>query len=287
VHARVKHVASLVAVGIAAVAFACVRPLPHQICSIGEIESLPAPPGADVDAYADDCNACLETPCCDTIGFCDGDCRARVKHAHACILQEGRRNAASREPGCLIDAGVRTDDAAAGAYECMRSTCGERCGLPVCTVNPALDLFINAPCDRCAASHCCAELNTCAADRGCKLLSNCISACGSLLGNLAGFVNEMTVDGLLRDICAGKGRGILAGVDPGSSDAGGDCVVSCLNEFLPQDDTDGGDLALTPGCLGFAAVACIVHSGCTECAGDAAAPDAAGGARDAGASDGG
>ncbi|HEY8075506.1 MAG TPA: hypothetical protein VIF62_15385 [Labilithrix sp.] len=243
------------AILIAAGVVACLEQLPRtptRVCAIDEVQALPA---AGFAQTADGCTSCLETPCCDTIGNCDDNCRKSVRAAHACVLDAGPLHEAQQEQACIVDSGISDAAAATNAYRCMRDTCGEACALPVCKVDPSYGLFVDLSCDQCLSSSCCPQIDACAKDRGCKLLTDCIvQKCKSLFGTRTSLLTNETIPMVRNAVCNNEPL-------PPDADGGLDCVESCFNDVI----ADGGAVpnqGPTSGCIGFEIVACAVAADC-------------------------
>ncbi len=254
---RAAIAVSLVAVAIGLVALAtdtACSSVPNQFCRGRDINRK-----GGADSPDRDCTVCVEEQCCDLVGECQGtDCATKVAGAHACVLDAGR-GAGAAEPGCtdpLNDAPSRD------TYQCMRSRCGERCGLPVCKLDPLVPRLGDVDCDRCFAGSCCPEMNACAKNRSCLLALECIiTKCRDQLGrNLTRAAHPAAVD-LATRACAADD----AGPPPGA----GDCVSECIGEFA----AGGTEEAAEGRCLAAKVNECGAD---VEC-GDECAPEADGG----------
>jgi hypothetical protein len=226
--------------------------------------------GGNTDA---DCNSCLETNCCQEVGRCERtpDCSKLVSSVHMCVLDAGLLGA-KEETKCAETLDLKGIAPAEDAYRCMRDSCGNQCGLPVCKVDPAAVLLQTPPCDACFASSCCSQLNGCYANRACKLTLECIvNTCGAELG--VGLLSPQFEipdgggDAAALDICSDAG-------DPNGPNAPA-CVRKCLCDFK---DNDQGlaprDTAQRPPMLALAVYTCGQQAGCgASCPGptDAAA----------------
>jgi len=230
--------AVVAALGTLAVVFSCKTfDLPDEICDPAPLKG----PLATALTSSAECTRCVEDSCCDTVGACQNKARCFeiVTSVHECVLRNGREGAAA-EAECAKDGGLDRDAAgeADSTYRCMRDRCGAPCGLPVCRVDPAATLILNAPCDRCFSSSCCPELNRCYGSRACKLSLECITnECGASLATSL-FDDQNLAAALIRD-------GGLANIDLlCSDDAGGSprgdggapgCVRACLCRFADHD----------------------------------------------------
>jgi hypothetical protein len=234
---------------------ACTRALPGQICTPAEVVAdVPSP--TDIDASKTDCTSCIETPCCDDIGPCDVGCRTKVRNAHACVLDAGRLGAAAAENRCVAEAGVGAIGSPENnAYGCMRRTCGETCGLPVCQVDRSFGQFLNKECDECLSRSCCAEINFCGQDRLCKILLDCaVQNCKSLFGKRTAAITPQQLAFAGAAICNGQQ---LAPLD----DGGDDCVQKCFAASVTSDVPPGPS---SPGCIGFGVVSCAFRADCQK-----------------------
>ncbi len=243
--------------------------LPNETCDPSHFHG-GMPTGGNTDA---DCNSCLETNCCQEVGRCERTtaCSELVSSVHTCVLDAGLLGA-NRETACAETRHLGATAPADDAYRCMRDSCGNQCGLPVCKVDPAAVLLQTPPCDACFASSCCSQLNGCYANRACKLTLECIvNTCGSELGvGLSGprfEVPDGGGDAAAFDICGDAG-------DPNGPNAP-PCVRKCLCDFK---DNDQGlaprDDAQRPPLLALAVYVCGQQAGCgASCPGptDAAA----------------
>ena len=220
-----------IAVGLAvAASSSCTFNLPSDTCDPTKLHGGPLMGPVSGDSV---CNRCLEDQCCEKVGNCDHAtrCMDTVSAVHACVIDAGRMGAQS-EDGCAMHEMLGQSPAADQTYRCMRDSCGNECGLPVCKVDPAARVIQSAGCDRCIASSCCSELNACYANRACKLMIECIvNDCGRQLG-----------EGLLEDPLQGPlDAGDVAAFDacaPPSAVNGAHappCVGSCLCEYMFND----------------------------------------------------
>jgi len=179
------------------------------------------------------CNRCLEDHCCEQVGTCQhvNGCKETVSAVHACVRGADLKGA-QKEESCAEGQMLAQTPAADGAYRCMRDSCGNECGLPVCKVDPAAVLIQTASCDACFASSCCSELNACYKSRACKLTIECIvNECGPELGAslLAGDMlgGPAGGDAAAFDICAEP----TAANGPHAPA----CVSKCLCAFKDND----------------------------------------------------
>jgi hypothetical protein len=245
------------ALGLVA-AFSCKTfDLPNQTCDPSHLHG-----GMLSGDLTGACNRCLEDHCCDEVGTCEhtDHCTAQVSLIHACVLEAGPAGAREEE-ACASRQTLVSRTPADDAYRCMRDSCGNECGLPVCRVDPAALLIQTADCDGCFASSCCGQLNACYASRACKLTVECIiKECGGELGaSLAGAPIEFPDGGIDADAfdpCASPGA-------PNGAPAAPSCVRKCLCEFK---DNDQGlrprDDAQRPPLLALAVYVCGQKAGC-------------------------
>ena len=222
------------------------------------------------------CNRCLEDRCCEQVGTCErtNGCTELVSSVHACVLDAGLAGAQD-EKACAEEQMLAQTPPADDAYRCMRDSCGNECGLPVCKVDPAALLIQTADCDSCFSSSCCSELNACYASRACKLTVECIvRECGTELGaSLSGTPIDFPdggTDAAAFDICA------EAGAPNGPQ--GPACVRKCLCEFKDNDQgLPPRDDAQRPPLLALAVYVCGQKAGCgTACSKSADASSEAG-----------
>jgi len=221
---------------------------------------------ARTDPEAATCTDCLElSSSCDDVGRCEDEngCTAAVRSAHECILRAGPL-AARDEEACLEDAGVVPATNAARAYDTMRTRCGTECLLPVCQVDRAAQLVVNAACDKCVTGACCERMNECYGNRTCKLMFECIETrCADRLFERAG---------------AAPGDPCVDEVPP--VDAGRDCVFACIAEFSEHTQRRREERTKSPECLAFRIQQCAAAAGCVGAcsptpasASDASPPD--------------
>lgn len=207
---------------------------PAEICSPASQLETTAPGHQDGT-----CTRCLEDNCCDKVGVCERkeNCSGAVSKTYDCVLKQGV-HAAREETNCAVDGGVTTISEANDVYRCMRDSCGDPCGLPICRVDPSVVLFRNADCDGCFASSCCTDLNKCYGNRACKLSIECIvQECGAELGKsliadrpaiLAGTNMPPADAGDLPDFC---------GATAPTNFAAPECVRQCLCKY--RNDEQG------------------------------------------------
>lgn len=197
-----------------------------------------------------DCTVCIEEQCCDLIGDCQGtDCANQVASAHACVLDAGR-GAGAAEPGCTSSLVLATSKE---TYSCMRGKCGDRCGLPVCTLDPLVPPVGDIECDRCFSASCCAEVNACAKNRSCLLTLDCIiDRCGSELARLLTKDAQPLAAHLVEATCNAD-----AGV---AIDRTQNCFASCIEDFAPP----GTDESAEGRCLAARAYECGADVACGE-----------------------
>ena len=280
--ARSRSSVIVVAIGLAvAAAFSCKTfNLPSDTCDPTQLH------GGMLSGDLSDstCNRCLEDHCCEQVGNCGhaNGCQETVSAVHACVI-DAKLMGAQREDRCARDHMLEQSPAADQAYRCMRDSCGNECGLPVCKVDPAAVLIQTPSCDACFSSSCCSELNACYANRACKLTIECIvNECGPQLGAslLAGTVSSAPLN-------AGGGDGDAAGFDVCAPEAAPNgphapaCVSKCLCDYKFNDPGLAPDSdAQRPALLALAVYVCAQEAECgKECphdldAGGDAAPDA-------------
>jgi hypothetical protein len=182
------------------------------------------------------CTECVENRCCDLVGDCqDSACAGEVASTHACVLEAGRAGAAD-EPRCLE--GLHSPQGR-DTYSCMRSECGEACGLPVCRLAPLVPRMGTVECDGCFAQACCAEMNACSENRSCLLALQCIAErCrGDFEKNLTRARHDLML-WFVASSCPGAPWPPEAyGVDPASLPD--DCFMKCADELAPAGTPDG------------------------------------------------
>lgn len=221
----------VVAIAIALLAaFSCKTfDLPNETCDPSHLH------GGKLSGDLTDsaCNRCLEDQCCEQVGTCErtNGCTDLVSSVHTCVIDAGLLGA-QEEKACAQGRKLAQTPPADDAYRCMRDSCGNECGLPVCKVDPAALLIQTADCDGCFSSSCCSELNACYASRACKLTVECIIRdCGTELGaSLSGVPLEFPdagSDAAAFDACAEAGA--PNGPQPPQ------CVRNCLCEFRDND----------------------------------------------------
>jgi hypothetical protein len=196
--------------------------------------------------------------CCDDVGRCDDDpaCVTAFQATHACVLEGG----APQEARCR---GNLTNDDSRQLYECMRTNCGPSCGVPSCTIDPAVTLIENPGCDRCIGSACCQEINGCYGNRACKLVIQCITDhCPNSFGPALTALGEIPLDAIeaaRQAVCAGHAPGVP--ISP--------CFARCLDDFAPA--ADGGTVDDQQAlCLSFGVYACGARY---QCGPSCVAPD--------------
>lgn len=198
------------------------------------------------------CTECVEQQCCDLLGECQGtDCAKNVAGAHACVLDAGR-GAGAAEPTCTAS----LKDTSRDTYQCMRGKCGERCGLPVCKLDPLVPRLGDVDCDRCFAGSCCPEMNACAKNRSCLLALECI---------LTRCTNELAT-GLTQEAhpaAAALAKTACEPDDSGPPAGRGGCFEQCIQEFA----AGGTEEAAEGRCLAARVNECGADVGCgDECA---------------------
>lgn len=258
--------AVVAALGSIAIAFSCKTfDLPDEICDPRALGG----PNLALLSTAAACTRCVEDSCCDAVGACQNKARCFeiVRTVHECTLDAGRAGATA-ETECAKDGGLDRDGGAEAddTYRCMRHRCGAQCGLPVCRVDPAAGLILNARCDQCFSSSCCPELNRCYGSRACKLALECITnECGAAL---ASDLDEGTLGGIGGAFDAATPRMLASICDdagPPRGDAGGPprCVRGCLCKFANHDPgLDPLDPEAKPFALGESVYRCAVAASC-------------------------
>jgi hypothetical protein len=262
---RGKAAATLVALGIAglygasahqgpvaASVIAACNTLPNGTCYGDKLNAYVSSPDGGPDQ---DCTTCLQGPkCCDVVGACDEDlaCVLSFQATHACVV-DGGASAESRCKGTLIN------DKSRAAYDCMRTSCGPRCGVPSCTIDKEITLLANPDCDRCMTGSCCQPINDCYGNRQCKLALQCITqTCTDTLGQQMGALGAQpgaAIEATTQAICTG------APLPPGVDDAGA-CIKKCLDDFAPEKDKGGTNDDLAARCLSFKVYTCGAAAHC-------------------------
>lgn len=237
---RFMRVAIVSAAVALTAAFSCKTfDLPDEICDPTRIDALRLR-GEPADGA---CARCLEERCCDKIGICERKegCEQIVSSVHECVLAADLQGA-NAEATCAgpLDRAQEAND----AYRCMRTSCGQQCGLPVCRVDQAAALLQTASCDRCFSSSCCPQLNACYRSRACKLMLECITnECGAALGQSLIDIRKDADFMMPRDGGAtggpggpGPGQDEIARICSGASDFSAPaCVRDCLCRFRDND----------------------------------------------------
>ena len=223
------------------------------------------------------CTDCLElAPSCDAVGRCNDDvsntCIPRVKAMHRCMLESGVRGA-EQERQC--EASNLVDELSKSTYETMRTNCGAECGLQVCRVESAVAQLGSPACDKCITGACCGTINTCYANRTCKLILECIAKCPDPFEVVGGGV----------DPCAAPD----AATGPPPPDDAPGCIGSCIRQFQEHEQLRPDNPANSAACLSFSIQACARAANCqSACAPPPVAEagtDASGTASDAAPSD--
>ncbi len=246
-------IATGIVVGVVSTSTSCGGP-PDKTCFADRVNAY----GVGDDAGPNrECTTCLQTKsapkaCCDAVGVCDGDpkCVDSFKAAHLCVADGGP----SEESRCK---GLLANDHAKSLYSCMRSNCGPECGIPSCDLDPAVILFSTPSCDGCLGGACCEKINTCYADRRCKLVVECITThCPRTLGPTMTRLGEAPAEArraAVDAVCTGSGSFDESFVNP--------CIARCLSDFTP-----GGDAGTTDDqaarCLAFGVFACGAEGKC-------------------------
>lgn len=235
--------------------------LPDKTCRGEQVN------GLTVDAGALDpkCTSCLQTNCCDAVGYCSEDnaCATTFRRAHECVLEGGPAS----ESECINELGASTQRSRQ-LYDCMRTNCGgssaadASCGISNCNIDPSVVLLASPTCDRCLGGNCCREINDCYGDRRCKLAVECIvRQCEATLGpemTQFGAAGQETIDGIRHFVCTDTGtrRGIA---QPPTLAPAGECVLGCLAAFAPVEGTADDDRAR---CRALDVYACGAKAGC-------------------------
>lgn len=201
------------------------------------------------------CEVCLEDQCCDPIYACEGEsaCIDKVHAAHDCALADDKSEGTCRRD-LETDAGATSKTVQ--TYQCMYEHCGNECGFPVCQVDPSYALVIDVPCDRCIANGCCTELNACAKDRGCKLVTDCIlQNCGQKFAGIITAIDPNNVTAFRDQACAGNSPPPPPGQDFS-------CVSACFEQYRDYDQSPSFKPEERTACLSTSVLACIVKAGC-------------------------
>lgn len=226
--------------------------VPNNTCSGERVNVLLDIDGGS-DPRKDDCTRCMQRQeCCDPLGACgdDEECVDEFKAMQRCELEEGAVNDARCKQS------LRGDKSKA-LYQCIRTPCGDSCGIPKCDLDQAVTLFGTSSCDGCITSGCCNEINACYKNRQCKLFLECITdhcpkSLGPALSSLGKLATEQLDD--LRDAVCGDAS---VPVDPGS------CLNRCLFEFaFPDGGTE--DDNHTAGCLAVSVYTCGAKNKCGD-----------------------
>jgi hypothetical protein len=182
----------------------------------------------------EDCTKCVEATCCDLVGDCQSsDCANQVADTHACVIDAGRAGSV-READCR--GSLRTGESKT-VYECMRSNCGEQCGLPTCQLEPAVPPLGDRDCDRCFAQGCCSLMNECAKNRACLLALQCII--DECRADFAAELREerFTAAKTRREIvCDGGGPPPDANLADGDDPRGSGCFGRCIQRTFVDND---------------------------------------------------
>jgi hypothetical protein len=226
----------LVAVGLVSltVDVACTQ-IPRELCNGASVNAKVGLGGGDDRR----CSECVEATCCDLVGDCaKSDCANQVTNAHACVLDAGRR-AAVEEEGCKAKAGVDDRQDNGNVYGCMRSHCGDQCGLPTCQLSSLVPPLGSPSCDHCFAQSCCSLMNECAQDRGCLIVLECIiERCAPAFPRELRKENHAAATQRRDDTCSGGGNFFVpdSAPPPGSDDA--TCFLGCIRDKLSANTAE-------------------------------------------------
>jgi hypothetical protein len=260
--ASLRHVLGLACAGSVALALAS-----STLATSATVALLPAcgiPEGTcygdRVNASLDDggpgpeCTTCIQQKnCCDAVGVCDQDeaCKREVKATQQCLKDGG----AAVESICKGNLKAKASNE---LYRCMRSSCGEKCGLPACDLRPEVILFANPTCDRCVGGLCCEQINECYSNRRCQLIIECVTAnCPRTLGpamTALGQNSPETIKQVNDEVCSGKARA------PGPDNSPGLCLDRCIHDFAPFEESTTDDV--TARCLAFSVFSCAAAKNC-------------------------
>jgi hypothetical protein len=220
--------------------------------------------GATAPETRNACSSCLDKGCCDAVGACEAEgagCSKAIVDGHGEILAAGL-DATQKE------AEVRrrfSTAAQRNTYECMRRECSGPCALPVCEVDRAASLIVNATCDRCLSDSCCSAINACYQDRPCRLALDCITnECATDFGPSVGRIDPARLPELERLICdrSEAPPGTEDGGPPSGAEGMGSCVTRCIFEYAISDERPERTQVST--CLAYRFYACGVRAGCAE-----------------------
>ncbi len=257
---RFMRVAFISAAVVLTAAFSCKTfDLPDEICDPTRIDAKRLR-GEPADG---ECARCLEERCCDKIGICERKegCEQIVSSVHECVLAADLQGAAAEATcaGPLSRAPEAND-----TYRCMRTSCGQQCGLPVCKVDQAAALLQTASCDRCFSSSCCPQLNACYRSRACKLMLECITdECGAALGQSLIDVRKGGDLMMGRDGGGGPAQDDIARICSGAGDfSAPPCVRDCLCRFRDNDQGLLPDEELRPFTLASRIYECGARADC-------------------------
>ena len=212
--------------------------------------------GKQTDGHPDAiCSSCLEDKCCDVVGRCqnEANCGNEVSQAQSCVVAAGLRGGVV-ERGCANS--FLKGSTALQTYQCMRGSCGESCGLPVCQLDPSASLIVNATCDNCLTGSCCDTINACYGNRTCKLILDCLSTdCKGSLGSTLSTLDATFASKQADAACNG---------DPTSF--GTSCAQKCIDQFSQVEQGLLLDFGSTARCLSSRVVACATKASCgTSC----------------------
>jgi hypothetical protein len=243
-------VAALPSAAVVVAAPAC--DLPGKTCQGSLVHALLADGGdPHVTGPAEaTCTGCIQSNCCDLVGACqeDSECIASFKDAHRCVIENGP----GEESTCTTNLVPR----ARALYGCMRERCGgPTCRVPNCDVDPAAVLVVTPECDRCVTGACCEQINSCYADRRCKLIIECITNdCAPTLAQSMTVLGSLSAEAretVRKDVCAGR-------APQGDPDR---CLQQCLNAFAPGGEQGTAD-DQSARCLAFGVFTCSSGAQC-------------------------
>ena len=196
------------------------------------------------------CSSCLEDKCCDEIGRCqdDANCADEVSKTQACVVAAGLQAGAVERTCADQNLRARTSTL---TYQCMRSKCGESCGLPVCQLNPSATLIVGPACDNCLTGSCCDTINACYGNRTCKLILDCLGDCKGDLGTTLSALDATFASATADAACNGT-----------TSSFGSSCVQKCIDQFSQVEQGLLLDPANTARCLSSRVVSCATKASC-------------------------
>ncbi len=229
--------------------------------------------GAVASETRDACSSCLDKACCDAVGACEAEgagCTKALVDGHSEILAAGVD--ATRK-----EAEVRrrfATPAQRNAYECMRKDCSGPCALPVCEVDNAVTLVVNAACDACLSGACCNAINACYQDRPCRLAIDCVTQeCAADFGPSVTRTDPARLPAIEATICDADGPPRVGdGAPPPGAEDFGPCISRCLFEYAVTPERP--ERTAVSACLAFRVYACGARARCGDACtlpGDAAA----------------